>query len=184
MTSTDQLIVLYDSGLSQCASSLRSVADRDWSVPAGTLEWTCWQTVDHVTDCIFSYALQIAGRVRGGFLRLEQLHALPDAGPAELLDSLDAVGRMFAAVVEQAPPATISSDGYFDLSLSEWVARALNEMLLHTYDVMSGLGEGFTPQRDLCGFVLQTPALWMYDGVDREAADPWHVMRTTSERSV
>jgi hypothetical protein len=184
MTATHDLIVLYDSGLSQCGSSLGSVLDRDWSVPAGTLEWSCWQTVDHITDCIFSYALQIAGRVRGGFLRLEELHALPDAGPADLVDSLDAVGRMFAAVIEEAPPDTITSDGVFDLSLSDWVARALNEMLLHTYDVMSGLGAGFTPRRDLCAFVLQTPALWMYDGVDRAGTDAWHLMRTASGRLV
>ena len=182
MRTTDQLIALYDGGLSQCRSSLGSVVDRDWSVPAGALEWTCWQTVDHITDCVFSYALQIAGRVRGGFLRLQELHALPDADPAALLDSLDAVGRMFAAVVEEAPPDTISSDGYFDLSLSDWVARALNEMLLHTYDVMSGLGADFTPSHEVCTFVLQTPALWTYDGADRAATDAWRMMRITAGR--
>jgi hypothetical protein len=89
---------------------------------------------------------------------------------------------MFAAVVEEAPLDTISSDAYFDLSPSDWVARALNEMLLHTYDVMSGLSAGFTPSPDLCAFVLHTPALWIYDGVDRAATDAWHMMRATSGR--
>ena len=182
MTSADPPVDLYDRGLRLCVASLRSVADLDWSVGAGTLEWSCWQTVDHITDCIFSYALQIAGRVRGGFLRLEPLRAHPDARPAELVDSLQAVGHMFAAVVEDAPPDIISSDAYFDLSLSDWVARALNELLLHTYDVLSGLGAGFAPSPDVCTFVLHTPALWMYDGVDRTAADVWRTMRTASGR--
>lgn len=173
---------LYRRGLSQCVTPLRSATDGDWSVRAGTLEWTCRQTVDHVTDCIFSYALQIAGRVRGDFLRLEQLHAQPDADPTDLVDSLEAVGRMFAAVVEEAPPKTISSDGYFDLSLTDWVARALNELLLHTYDVLSGLGVRFAPSTEICAFVLQTPALWMYDRADRTAADAWRTMCAASGR--
>ena len=48
--------------------SLARVVDKDWSLPAGTLEWTCLQTVDHMVDCVFSYSMQLAARAQGGFL--------------------------------------------------------------------------------------------------------------------
>ena len=38
-------------------TTLRSAADGDWSVAAGPLEWTCWTTLDHTIDCVFSYVL-------------------------------------------------------------------------------------------------------------------------------
>jgi len=77
-----------------------------------------------VTDCIFSYALQVAGRVRGGWLKLNELHARPEANPSELVDALAAVGQMFTAVLRDAPTDMISSDAYVDLRLADWVARA------------------------------------------------------------
>ncbi|HSO95274.1 MAG TPA: DinB family protein [Acidimicrobiia bacterium] len=178
------LIDLLETGLSQCIAALRAMVDRDWSARAGTLDWTCWQTVDHVTDCLFSYGLQIAGRVQGGWLKLQELHAQPEASPSELLDSLDAVGNLFVAIVRDAPADVISSDGYFDLQIADWIARALNEALLHTFDVLSGLGASLEPSRDVCAFVLATPTLWMYDGVDdRRAPDPWSAMLVGSGRS-
>jgi hypothetical protein len=46
--------------------ALTAVVDADWTTRAGVLEWSCWQTVDHMVDCIFSYALQIGARAQSG----------------------------------------------------------------------------------------------------------------------
>jgi hypothetical protein len=179
----EQLVELFEVGLTESLTALVPNADRDWSTRAGTLDWSCWITVDHVTDCLFSYALQVAGAVRGGWLKLEELHARPEATPSELLAALAAVGRMFAAVLRDAPEDLISSDGYVDLRLSDWVARALNEVMLHTHDVLTGLGEQFEPRRDVCSFVLSNPGVWMYDSVeDRSPVDAWPTMLAASER--
>ena len=58
MTS-DELAALADFSI----DALTEVVDADWSTRAGVLEWSCWQTVDHMVDCLFSYAMQI-GRER------------------------------------------------------------------------------------------------------------------------
>ncbi|HEV3452408.1 MAG TPA: DinB family protein [Acidimicrobiia bacterium] len=176
-------IELFGVGLGESLGALSRVADRDWSAPAGTLDWSCWQTVDHVTDCLFSYSLQLAGRVRDGWLRLTELHAQPDATPSQLVEALGAVGRTFEAVLAAAPADAVASDTIFDLRPSDWAARALNELLLHTYDVLVGLGDEFEPSRAVCSFVLSTPTLWMYDGVERlDVPDPWRTMLVGSGR--
>jgi hypothetical protein len=64
----------------------RSAVDRDWSVPAGTLEWSCWKTADHTVDCVFSYAFFLASRRQDNYPPFGELHALPNATPADIVD--------------------------------------------------------------------------------------------------
>jgi hypothetical protein len=49
--------------LNAACSALEAVADLDWAQGAGSLEWACWQTVDHTIDCVHSFALQIGAQV-------------------------------------------------------------------------------------------------------------------------
>jgi hypothetical protein len=39
-----------DQLLAVVLDALDTVVEEDWSKPAGTLEWTCWQTLDHTVD--------------------------------------------------------------------------------------------------------------------------------------
>jgi hypothetical protein len=39
-----------DKALSSMVATLRPAVGRDWSVPAGTLEWDCWHTAEHIGD--------------------------------------------------------------------------------------------------------------------------------------
>ena len=82
----------------------RSGLDRDWSVPAGTLEWSCWKTADHTVDCVFSYAFFLASRRQDTYPPFAELHALPNATPADLVDGLQASATMLSAVIATAEP--------------------------------------------------------------------------------
>ena len=33
-----------------------------WNAAAGTLDWDCWETVEHLSDDLFSYAAQLGPR--------------------------------------------------------------------------------------------------------------------------
>jgi hypothetical protein len=43
-----------------CQETLAPGLDRDWSVPAGDLEWDCRRTLDHIVDTLLLYAAYLA----------------------------------------------------------------------------------------------------------------------------
>lgn len=175
----DEFVRLLDS----VVRALDRVVDADWGKGAGSLDWTCWETVDHTIDCVFSYAMQVGARVQSAFLPFKELHAQPEATPADLVAGLRGVGAMFAGVVGDAPAETIASDGVLSLDLPDWCARAAYEIGLHTFDVLSGLGVTYELPADLASSILACEALWMLDR-DRAAtaADPWTALLRGSGR--
>jgi hypothetical protein len=154
--------------------ALTEVVDADWTARAGVLEWSCWRTVDHMVDCLFSYALQIGARAPSGYLPFEELHAKPEATPLDLVAGLRSVTALLVAVVRDSPGTVTASDGALELGLSDWCARAAYELVLHTHDVVSGLGRDLDPPLELCRVILESDALWMLDREQaRRGSDPW-----------
>jgi hypothetical protein len=164
---------------------MRTLTDADWSVPAATLEWSCWQTIDHLVDCLFSYAFQLAAQKEGDWLPIGELHVRDGTTPDDLLESLEAVSRIFVAVLAAAPPTARASDGVVLLDSNDWAALGTYEILLHTHDVCGGLSGLFEPPRSLCVWMLGSTGLWM---VDRQQAllgrSPWEQALLGSGRHV
>ena len=162
-----------------------SAVDLDWSVPAGTLEWSCWKTADHTVDCVFSYALFLASRRQEGYPPFDLLRALPEATPADLVEGLHAVVRMLRAVIVTSPPGTRAvltrtTDG----DASDFAPRAAHEMILHGYDVCSGLGVRFEPPRDVSRRLLLHTNAWLPSGADSiETSDAWSDLLARSGRA-
>jgi hypothetical protein len=157
--------------------------DRDWHVLAGSLEWTCWQTVDHIIDCVFSYALQLASLAQDGFLPFGELHALAKATPRDLVAGMRGVGTMFVAVLREASGLS-ASDGLLTLDAADWSARGAYEVLLHTHDVMQGMHRSFEPSSKICTWLLDSPNLWMIDRARADGAtDPWSSLLLGSGRA-
>ncbi len=135
-----------------------SAVDRDWSVPAGAperpMDWTCLHTADHTIDCVFSYALFLASGNQQHYPRFDELRALPEAGPADMVEGLRAVSVMLASVITTADPASrsiiVQRPQPRTAPPSDFAARGGLELILHAYDVCSGLGVSFDPPADLC----------------------------------
>jgi len=45
-------------------SALRPAVEADWTVPAGGLDWSCWQTAAHVAHDLLAYAGQVTAGPR------------------------------------------------------------------------------------------------------------------------
>jgi hypothetical protein len=70
------------------------------------------------------------------------------------------------------------------LGVDDWAVRAAYEMLLHTHDVVVGLGARFDPPESVCAWVIASPKLWMFDrGIATAIANPWEALLVGSGRT-
>src|SRR5436309_6277688 len=101
-------LAVFDEAAAASVAALRSATDRDWSVTAGPLTWSCWKTADHLCDAVFAYAFQVAGRSSRD-LPFQEMHAAPAASPRGLVDGVEAVTRMLSAVLRHTPSDAVLS---------------------------------------------------------------------------
>ncbi|GAA2361587.1 maleylpyruvate isomerase N-terminal domain-containing protein [Dactylosporangium salmoneum] len=143
------------------------VPDDGWDRPAGTLSWSCWETMEHMADDLFAYAGQIAAADAPQETYLPfAWRALREGGPNStifvehnagtlgLLRALDACGAMLAAVVDVAPPAR---RGWHPDGLSDpegFAAMGVLEVLVHAWDVAETVERPWDPPAELCRQVL------------------------------
>ncbi|MER6499398.1 VOC family protein [Streptomyces sp. NPDC001455] len=139
----------------------------NWRSPAGSLEWDCWETAEHLSDDLFAYAVQLGPRRprldayvpyrwtadrEGG--PANAVLADRSAGPAGLLDTLEASGALLAAMVRTASPEVRA---YHPSGLSDpegFAAMGVVETLVHAHDLAAGLGVPWAPPAGLCDRVL------------------------------
>ena len=134
-------------------TALARFVDADWSVPARDLEWSCRATAVHIADSYFAHAARIVARPREWFVPAEVV-AEESAGPQELLQVVDACAELLRGAGIIADPATRAWHpwGFSDPAGS--LAMGAAEGLLHTWDIVGGLGGDWRPPAELCRPVL------------------------------
>ncbi|ETK35944.1 maleylpyruvate isomerase N-terminal domain-containing protein [Microbispora sp. ATCC PTA-5024] len=165
-----------------------------WERPAGTLEWTCWETAEHLADDLFAYAAQLGAaepstpaepgevpflwesRRPGG--PANAVHADRSAGPAGLLRVLRASGALLVAVVRTAPPEALAHHVFGASDPEGFAAMGVVETLVHTHDMAEGLGLAWTPPAGLCDRVLGR----LFPDVPADA-DPWPALLWATGRA-
>ena len=154
-------------------SGLLPLTDRDWSVPAGTLEWDCWHTAEHIGDCLLSYAWQLAVQPTARYVRAIAT-AEKDSSPAEVLEFAVTGGRVLASMVRTSPAHVRA---YHPAGMSDpegFAGLGCYEALLHGNDVAQGFGLSLDPPRDVCRRVLAR--IFPHAPADLAAQDPWTVL--------
>jgi hypothetical protein len=150
--------------------------DRDWSVPAGTLEWSCRRTAAHTVDSVFAPAFFLASQRQHAYPAFDDLHAATDATIPDLIDGLRAVTTMLWAVVVTADPGVRAiirrRPAVETAGPEEFAPRGALELILHTYDIATGLDLAFDPPRDLCDRLFRSTASWPREPVEL-TGDSW-----------
>lgn len=117
--------------------------DRDWTGPAGDLDWSCWTTAAHIAHDLLGYAAQLTGRPDTGYLPLD-LRVRPDATPAQVLVVVGACGGLLAAAIDTVPAHTRAWH-WGPCDPPGFAAMGIAETLLHTYDITRGLAVAWQP---------------------------------------
>ncbi|EXU87632.1 hypothetical protein P354_34420 [Streptomyces noursei PD-1] len=171
---------------------LRTAPASDWDGrAAGSLTWDCWETVEHLSDDLFSYAAQLGpstppldGTVPFVWRRnrpdgpANAVHADRAAGPAGLLQTLEACGALLVAMV-RTTPAEVRAHHVFGNSDPEgFAAMGIVETVVHTHDLAVGLGLDWDPPADVCARVLAR----LFPDVPA-GADPWPTLLWATGRT-
>ncbi|WP_141577936.1 hypothetical protein [Actinomadura sp. WMMA1423] len=173
-----------DLAVRMAVATLREAPPRAWEAKAGSLEWDCWETVEHLSDDLFAYAAQLAPRTPpmddevpfvwesrrpGG--PANAIHADRDAGPAGLLQVLDACGGMLSAVVRCTAPDVRAHHVFGAADAEGFAAMGIVEAVVHMYDLATGLGLPWEPPADLCARVLGR----LFPDAPQDT-DPWRTL--------
>ncbi|MEH0823023.1 MULTISPECIES: DinB family protein [unclassified Micromonospora] len=131
---------------------LGPATDRDWTVRAGDLDWSCWTTAAHIAHDLVAYTGQVSGRPDGGYLPFD-LRVRADAAPAEVLTVAAAAAGMLAATIDAASPDDRAWH-FGPCDPGGFAAMGVAEILLHTGDLTRGLGLDWSPPAGLCAGVV------------------------------
>jgi hypothetical protein len=163
-----------------------SGVELDWSLPAGTLEWSCFKTAGHTVDCVFSYAFFLASRRQDRYPAFTELHALPGSTPTDLLYGLRGACTMLSSVITTAAPDVRAIIRYAPDPQTgappDFAARGAHELILHAHDVCTGLGIAFDPPRDLCQRLWDHTRDWPINPGAVATDDPWSDLLARSGR--
>ncbi|MFB6843137.1 hypothetical protein [Streptomyces sp. NPDC056361] len=156
-----------DLAVQLAVEALRGAPPEAWEGKAGSLEWDCWETVEHLSDDLFAYAVQLGpkappldgdvpfvweSRRPGG--PANAIHADRAAGPAGLLQVLEASGALLVAMARTASPETRAYHGFGVSDPEGFAAMGIVETVVHTYDLAEGLGLVWSPPADICARAL------------------------------
>ncbi|MYR62093.1 hypothetical protein GTY54_39805 [Streptomyces sp. SID625] len=154
-------------GVAHCVKTLSGVSSSRWSAPAGDLEWTCWETLEHLADDLLTYALRFGLEhpmdVRRVPLRLSSDRAAGPvnvifgdtaAGPDGLLTVVEACGGLLASVVDSTAPSVLAPHVFGASDPEGFAAMGVAETLVHTYDIAQGVRRDGIPPEDLSRRVL------------------------------
>jgi hypothetical protein len=140
-----------DEAVAEMVGVLAPLEDADWRVPAGALEWSCWETAAHVAHDLATYAAQVAGRATEGYLPCD-LVTTPDAAPSDVLRVAAACGRLLSVAVDGAGLGPVA--WHWGMSdAAGFAAMGVAEVLVHTYDITQGLGVAWLPSEPLSRLV-------------------------------
>ncbi len=157
-----------DAAVTEMLTVLGPHTGRDWTVPAGSLDWTCQQTAAHIGHDLLAYAGQVAAHPDDSYLPFD-LHLRPTASPAEALQVAAACGRLLSCVLATAD-ATLRAWHWGPCDPVGFAAMGVAEILLHTHDITRGLAVDWLPPAPLSADVLDRLC------PDAPAGDPVQVL--------
>ncbi|MFI6979094.1 DinB family protein [Embleya sp. NPDC050154] len=148
--------------VAHCLDALEGVPAARWHDRAGSLEWTCWETLGHLADDLLTYALRFGLAEPMGVPRVplrvsrnrpggpaNVIFGDHEAGPEGLLTVVEACGGLLATVVDTTAATTLAPHVFGASDPEGFAAMGVVETLVHTHDITQGLDRAWEPPQDL-----------------------------------
>lgn len=158
-----------------CHDAFLPLAEHDWSVRAGELEWSAHTALAHIPDGQIFYAVHLAARA-GGYIPGPFI-VPPHAPVRELLAYVPAAAAVVAELVSALPAGTRVFHFWGRADASGFAAMSCDELLIHSDDIARGFGLPFRPPAPLCRRVVDRLFPWAPPEVD-----PWSALRWANNR--
>ncbi|WP_285509003.1 DinB family protein [Actinokineospora sp. NBRC 105648] len=180
-----------DTAVHLLVDTASTALDADWDAPAGALDWSCWETCEHLADSLFYYAAQLSPRVPpadapvpmgwakrrpGGPENL--IFADREAGPAGVLRVVEVCGALLVAMVDTRPPSTRAHHVFGQSDPEGFAAMGIVETLVHAQDVFDGLGLDWEPPAAVCARTLAR----LFPNTPPDT-DPWQALLWVTGRT-
>jgi hypothetical protein len=149
--------------------TLEPELEADWNAPAGSLEWSCRRTLDHVLDCHLFYANHLARRATTHLPSIRDGDA--SVGVAGTLSNLLGTAAILADVARAAPPGARAFHTSGVADAEGFLAMGCDEALVHGWDIAEGLDVDFEPPVELAERVLRRLFPWA-----PEDEHPWDAL--------
>lgn len=156
---------------------LGDYSDLEWTKPAGTLEWTCRETLEHVIDGLDVYAVLLATRAQwfAPAVRIARDESIPIKG---LLRTIRAKAAVLSEVVAAAPEDARACHPRGVADPSGFLAMGINEVLVHTSDIADGSTRLFRGADDVVHRLLRRLFPWAPRG-----GDAWTTLLWANDRT-
>lgn len=155
-----------------CASisseALQQVSGASWDKEPPEMTWTRKNTASHFIGALQFYATQLASgspdfvptlRQDNAAIELKDLPGLVTSGSAIL-----------ARVAEGSPPGTRGFYGAGSPDAEGYLYMGCAEIILHTWDIVSGTPVNLTPADDMCDRIVRRLFPWSTDAIsDRKS---------------
>ena len=129
-------------------------ADRPWSTIEPELGQIVSEVVAHQTQACLWRCRSHLERGRRGIAQPRGPTPRAACSPPDQIDDLGTAGRLLAAAVTMAPPATRGTTPSVGANAAGFAAMGCDEVLIHTADVANSLGLEFVPDTHLTARVV------------------------------
>ncbi|GAA3999421.1 hypothetical protein GCM10022384_53100 [Streptomyces marokkonensis] len=137
----------------KCLSALEGAAERDWTVPAGDLGWSCRATLDHLALGLVGYAGLLIARPTDRYITL--FASLDARAPvASCLEGLHIATVLLRSAVREAPASVRAWHPWGHSDGPGFAAMGLAELTLHTFDIGRGLGLKLPPPDEVSAVIV------------------------------
>ena len=157
------------------ASQLRAVRDSDWTRPVQGLDWTCWQTADHLATVLLTFAARAAGRATDSFPMARSSD--PTLSGSQVVDLIASSTRLLGLALGDLHPG---SRIFHPAGLADqegYVAMACDELLVHGAEI-SAMDDPFQPPSEIAGLVVRRLFPWAPAGFGG-----WETLRWANDRA-